>query len=124
MHLAECLYATAFMTYLVGVALCYYDRASPRSVAVMTAGILIDFGTTAAMILGVDSLRMGIEGRNWALDVGTVLGFTVWLSFLATLVIWLTGRRRAFLVMALPIELVWFLCYISFLFGVHVYPLS
>ncbi len=123
MQLAECFYATAFMTYLVGVALCYYDQASPRSVAVMSAGILIDLGTTVAMILGVDALRMGVEGCNWALNVGTVLGFTVWLSFLLALILWFTGRRRAFLLMALPIELVWFLCYISFLFGVHVYPL-
>lgn len=124
MQLAECLYATAFMTFMIGVALCYSDRASTRSVLVMTAGILIDFSATAGLWLGIDALRLGVEGRNWAINVGSVLGFTVWLSFLATLAIWLTGRRRVFLVMALPIELIWFLCYISFLFGVHVYPLT
>ncbi|MCC5793938.1 MAG: hypothetical protein JJT85_04285, partial [Chromatiales bacterium] len=94
MQLAECLYATAFMTFMIGVALCYSDRASTRSVLVMTAGILIDFSATAGLWLGIDALRLGVEGRNWAINVGSVLGFTVWLSFLATLAIWLTGRRR------------------------------
>lgn len=125
MSLAELIYAFAFGTYMVGVALAFRDPEGTFPVRVMAAGITVDFLVTLLPQLGfLAPLAMNVEGTNLVITIGSVLGLLTWSMFIGAL---LVRRRRAwnsFLGIVLATQLVWFASYLSFLYGMHVYPLN
>lgn len=124
MSLAELVYAFALGTYMVGVALAFRDPQGRLPVLVMATGITVDFLVTLLPQLGLFApLAMNVEGSNLVITIGAILGVVTWSMFIAALVV---RRRKAwnvFLGIVLATQLVWFACYLSFLYGMHVYPL-
>lgn len=124
MSLAELVYAFAFGAYMVGAALAFRDPAARLPVLVMATGITVDLLVTVLPQLGLLApLAMNVEGSNTVIMIGAILGVVTWSMFVAALV---ARRRRAwnaFLGIVLATQLVWFSCYLSFLYGMHVYPL-
>ena len=123
MSLAELLYALAFATYMVGVAFCFRNPDGRAPVYIMAAGATTDFLVTLLPQLGFTPLEMGVEGRNLPIVLGAVFGFVTWLMFIAALVARRRRARGAFLGLVLATQLVWFVDYLLFLYGMHVYPL-
>lgn len=124
MSLAELVYAFAFGTYMVGVALAFRDPQGRFPVQVMATGITVDFLVTVLPQLGfLAPLAMQVDGSNTVIMIGSILGFVTWSMFIAALVARWRKAWSAFLGIVLATQLVWFSCYLSFLYGMHVYPL-
>lgn len=125
MSLGELVYAFAFGTYMVGVAFAFRNPQGSFALRVMATGITVDFLVTVLPQLGLlSALAMNVEGSNTVILIGSILGFLTWSMFIAALV---ARRRKAwkiYLGLILGTQLVWFSCYLSFLYGMHVYPLS
>ncbi len=124
MSLTEFIYYVAFSTYMVGAAWSLRSDGDGRAVALFTTGALLDFGVTGLAMFGPDVFDMGATGRNFAIDLGALLGVVVWLLVVGTLLAWRFGRRPLFHVLTVATQLVWFTDYLAFLFGLHVYPMT
>jgi hypothetical protein len=124
MSLAELVYAFAFGTYMVGVALAFRDPQGRFPVMVMSTGITVDFLVTLLPQLGLFApLAMNVRGSNTVILIGVILGVVTWSMYIAALVMRRRKAWNAFLGVILATQLVWFSCYLSFLYGMHVYPL-
>ena len=122
MYLAEWFYSFALATYMVGLAFAFRLPAARWPLGIMAAGTLADFLITMLPRLGVEALAMHAEGRNTALILGSILGFATWTMFVGVVVAHRRGRLNLYLGLALATELVWFTCYLSFLYGLHAIP--
>ncbi len=123
MSLSELIYYLAFSTYMVGAAWSLRSDGDIRAVILFTIGGAMDAGVTLLAMFGPEVFDMGATGRNFALDMGVVLGVAVWLLVIATLLTRFFGRRSIFHVLTVATQLVWFTDYLAFLFGLHVYPM-
>lgn len=124
MTLSEFLYGIAFCTYMVGVAWALRTGGARPAVALLALGGLMDFGLTMLVSWGPEVFSFGITGRNTAIMIGSALGFATWLLVLAAVIAWWRGRNTAFYVLAVVGQIVWFVDYLAFLYGIHVYPLA
>ena len=126
MSLAELLYGTAFILFMLGTA-GVNRRQSPSDhnpgLALAFAGLLLDFTVTAAPWLGCPALKMHVEGSNSVLVFAVIGGVTVWASGFILLAL----RNRIALTTLqnglVAIQVLWFVDYIAFAYGMHVYPL-
>lgn len=123
MSLAEFIYYIAFTVYMIGAAWSLRSDGDGRAVALFTFGAVLDFGITGLAMFGPEVFDMGATGRNFAIDLGAALGVVVWLLVVATLLTWRFGSRPVFHVLTVVTQLVWFVDYLAFLFGLHVYPM-
>ena len=123
MSLSEFIYYLAFTFYMAGAAWSLRSDGDIRAVALFTFGAVLDFGITGLAMFGPEIFDMGATGRNFAIDMGAFLGVVVWLLVIATLITWRFGRRPVFHVLTVVTQLVWFVDYLAFLFGLHVYPM-
>lgn len=124
MSLSEFLYGVAFATYMVGVAWSLRTDGRPAAVALLAAGAAMDFGLTGLVSFGPEVFSFGITGSNTAIQVGAALGVVVWLMVTGAVVAWWRQRRGQFHVLAVVGQLVWFVDYLAFLYGIHAYPLT
>ncbi|ARM30804.1 hypothetical protein [Prosthecochloris sp. HL-130-GSB] len=124
MSLAEFLYFLAFITYIIGA--CWSLRSDGRKAAVIVliVGVISDVLVTALAMFGPEAFDMGATGRNFAIDLGAVLGAVVWTLALSTLAAWYMQRKPLFHVLTVATLLVWFVAYLAFLYGLHVYPMT
>ncbi|ACF46005.1 hypothetical protein Paes_0962 [Prosthecochloris aestuarii DSM 271] len=124
MSLAEFLYFLAFTTYIIGA--CWSLRSDGRKAAVIVliVGVISDVLVTALAMFGPEAFDMGATGRNFAIDLGAVLGAVVWTLALCMLVAWYMQRKPLFHVLTVATLLVWFVAYLAFLYGLHVYPMT
>jgi len=124
MSLAEFLYFLAFTTYIIGA--CWSLRSDGRKAAVIVliVGVISDVLVTALALFGPEAFDMGATGRNFAIDLGAVLGGVVWTLALCTLVVWYKERKPLFHILTVATLLVWFVAYLAFLYGLHVYPMT
>jgi len=124
MSLTEFIYYVAFSIYMIGAAWSLRSDGDGRAVALLTGGALLDFSVTGLAMFGPEIFDMGATGRNFAINLGAILGGVVWLLVIATLAAWRYGRRPVFHVLTVVTQLVWFVDYLAFLFGLHVYPMN
>jgi len=124
MSFAEFLYFLAFTTYIIGA--CWSLRSDGRKAAVIVliVGVISDVLVTALALFGPEAFDMGATGRNFAIDLGAVLGGVVWTLALCTLAAWYKERKPLFHVLTVATLLVWFVAYLAFLYGLHVYPMT
>jgi len=120
--LPELLYAIAFATFMVGALFAFRDDKNPKAVAVMGVAVLADFLITVLPSLGVDSLSMNFPGTNAVIIAGSITGLLTWTLFVVAAVAWWRSKNTLFLGLVCATQLVWFTCYLSFLYGMHVYP--
>ena len=124
MSLPEFFYAIAFSTYMVGALFTFRNHSDVSGIFVMTAAVIADFLITVAPVLGIESLAMQFEGANKAVVAGSILGFSTWTIFGVAMWAWFKRCTALFLSLVLVTQLVWFACYLSFVYGMHVYPAS
>lgn len=124
MSLSEVLYGIAFATYMVGVAWALRSGGARASVALLAAGAAMDFGLTGLVSFGPEVFSFGITGSNTAIRIGAALGVVVWLTVTGSVIAWWRGRFQLFCVLAVAGQLVWFIDYLAFLYGIHAYPLA
>ncbi|NTV46579.1 MAG: hypothetical protein HGB11_08705 [Chlorobiales bacterium] len=124
MALAEILYSIAFSLFLIGAAKSFRENGSQRSVTIMSVAVLIDFLTAMLPLAGVEFLKMHIQGSNLAIAIGVILGFVVWMLFLLALLIKHKGKLQLYHSMITLIEILWFIDFISFLYGTYKFSLT
>lgn len=121
--LAEWIYACALGAFLFAVPLTFRDPRATWPVAVLTGAILVDFLVTVLPLMGVESLSFNATGSNLSLVLGSVTGLLTWLLFAAAMLARRRERMRQYLGLVLATQITWFVCYLSFLFGLHVVPM-
>jgi len=84
----------------------------------------MDFGLTGLVMFGPELFSFGIAGTNFAIQLGAILGVAVWCLVTAALIVRWRGPRSLFHVLVMLGQLVWFIDYLAFLYGIHTYPLS
>jgi hypothetical protein len=124
MSLSEVLYGVAFATYMIGVAWALRTGGARPAVILLAAGAAMDFGLTGLVSFGPEIFSFGITGSNTAIQIGAILGVVVWLTVTGAVVAWWRGRKQLFYVLAVVGQLVWFVDYLAFLYGIHAYPLA
>lgn len=124
MSLSEVLYGVAFITYMVGAAWSLRSNGGGAAVAVLAVGAAMDFGLTGLVMWGPEIFSFGIEGSNLAIQLGAILGVAVWSLVVAALIARWRGRLAAFHALVVVGQLVWFVDYLAFLYGIHAYPLA
>lgn len=122
--LSEVLYGIAFSLYMVGAGWSFRTDGRPLAVGLLALGAAMDFGLTGLVSFGPEIFSFGITGTNLAIQLGAILGVAVWLLVAAALVVRWRGPRPAFHVLVMLGQLVWFVDYLAFLYGIHTYPLS
>lgn len=124
MSLSELLYGIAFATYMVGVAWALRTNGARPAVLLLSLGAAMDFGLTGLVSFGPEMFSFGITGSNTAIQIGAILGVAVWSTVTGAVIAWWRGRKQLFYVLAVVGQLVWFVDYLAFLYGIHAYPLS
>lgn len=124
MTLSEVLYGIAFCTYMVGVAWALRTGGARPAVALLATGAAMDFGLTGLVSFGPEIFSFGITGSNAAIGIGVALGVVVWLTVAGAVLAWWRGRMRLFYLLAVAGQLVWFVDYLAFLYGIHAYRLA
>ena len=124
MSLSELLYGIAFCTYMVGAGWSFRSNGRPAAVAILALGALMDFSVTGLVMFGPEMFSFGITGSNFAIELGAILGVVVWLLVMAGIIAWWRERRPLFHVLVMAGQIVWFIDYLAFLYGIHTYPLT
>jgi hypothetical protein len=124
MSLSEFLYGVAFVTYMIGVAWALRTGGARPAVILLALGAAMDFGLTGLVSFGPEVFSFGITGSNTAIQIGALLGVVVWLTVTGAVIAWWRGRKQLFYVLAVAGQIVWFVDYLAFLYGIHAYPLA
>jgi hypothetical protein len=122
MSLPEFLYAIAFASYMIGALFAFRNEANSTAVMIMSVAVAADFLITILPALGVESLSMNFEGSNPVVVAGSVMGLLTWSLFVAAALAWWRNKTTLFLGLVIATQLAWFTCYLSFVYGMHVYP--
>jgi len=123
MTLNEILYIIAYSLFLAGASVSFRQNGSRLSIGIMTAGVVLDFLVSMLPLMGVKALSMHVGGTNAAIIFGIALGFVVWLLYGAALVLRAQAKRAAYHCMVCTVEVLWFIDFISFLYGLYKFPL-
>ena len=123
MSFAEWIYTFALGAFLIGVPLTFRDPTWKLPVIVMSIATGTDFLVTVLPQVGAEALAMRATGSNMALVLGAVTGLATWLLFVAALGARWRGRQSTYLGLVLATQMVWFTCYLLFLYGLHVVPM-
>jgi hypothetical protein len=123
MTLSETLYIIAYCLFTAGAAKSYRDNGSSRAVLIMSCGVLLDFLVSMLPLAGVSALKMNLAGTNGVIVFAIIVGFIVWLLFLAALWLRRAGRMAAYHSFITVTQLAWFIDFIAFLYGIYKFPL-
>ncbi|NTU94291.1 MAG: hypothetical protein HGB29_10125 [Chlorobiaceae bacterium] len=123
MTLNELLYAFALCLYMGAAAFSFRFNGPFASRLVMAIAVLIDLLLSILPRAGVEALSMHLHGSNQVIVVGVFLGVLVWVLFLLTLLSYRFGRYRLYHSGVLLVELLWFIDFITFLYGMYTVPL-
>ena len=124
MTLNEILYIVAYTLFLIGASLSFRQNGSRVSVVIMTSGVALDFLVSMLPLAGVKALSMNVRGTNAVIIFAIVLGFIVWGLYGAALVIRAKERWRSYHGMIAAVEILWFIDFILFLYGLYKFPLT
>lgn len=124
MELSELLYAAAYCVFLAGAAKSFRDNGSRTSRRIMGCAVIVDFLVSMLPMMGADFLKMNLEGHNAAITLGIVLGFAVWILFVAALIARKKGSDNLYHTGITLVEITWFLDFIIFLYGIYKFPLT
>ena len=119
----QILYIIAYSIFLIGAARSFRTNGSRGAVLIMVGGVIVDFLASILPMLGVRALSSGTEGLNGVMMFAIILGFLVWLFFLIALFVWKQGRLPLFHLLVTAVEVVWFVDFVSFLYGMYRVPL-
>lgn len=109
---------------MLGAAWSLRSDGVPAAVGVLALGAAMDFVLTGLVMWGPDVFSFHITGSNFATQLGAMLGVAVWLLVAGALIARWRNRRAAFHRLVVLGQLVWFVDYLAFLYGIHAYPLS
>ena len=124
MSLNEGLYLIAYCTFLVGASKSFRDNGSSVSVCIMLCGIILDVAVSMLPLAGVQSLKMNADGSNTLIMAAVALGVFVWLLFIAALLLRRSGSLARYHALITAVEVLWFIDYLMFLYGVYTVPLQ
>lgn len=119
MSLAEACYAFALCLFLAGAAWSLRSDGDRRAIAVMGLAGFIDFVLTMAPRFGIEALRFHVTGTNLGLKLGSIGGMAVWILLVAIVILGWRRRRVPLHVLTGITQIVWFLDYIAFAYGLH-----
>jgi len=122
--LSEVLYGVAFCTYMLGAGWSFRSNGARAAVAVLALGAIMDFSLTGLVMWGPEIFSFGISGSNFAVELGAILGGVVWLLVTGSILAWWRERRPLFHGLVMAGQIVWFIDYLAFLYGIHAYPLT
>ncbi|ACF14149.1 hypothetical protein Ctha_1692 [Chloroherpeton thalassium ATCC 35110] len=120
----ELITAIAYVIFLIGASISFLTQGGKLAIWLLTLGVLLDFLTVALPSLGVSWLKMQLAGTNSTILAGIFLGILVWLLFAAALVFRKIEKIVAFHFLVILIEVVWFVDFLLFLYGIYKFPLS
>ncbi|MCX8043488.1 MAG: hypothetical protein N3B18_05105 [Desulfobacterota bacterium] len=124
MSLNEIVYIIAYSFFLAGASLSFRQNGSTLSIIIMTIGVALDVLVSLLPLAGVKALSMNVGGTNAVIMFGIALGFVVWLLYGVALVLRAKTRWRAYHIMIGTVEVLWFIDFISFLYGLYKFPLT
>jgi nitric oxide reductase large subunit len=122
-ELSQILFITAYCIFMAGAAKSFRDNGSTISVWIMSGGVMLDFLMSMLPVLGVKALSSNLKGTNGVIIFALVLGFLVWLTYVAALIVRKRGNKPLFHVLIAVTEISWFIDFISFLYGMYKFPL-
>ncbi len=123
MSLNEILYIVAYSVFLAGASVSFRQNGSRLSVGIMTAGVVLDVLVSILPLMGVKALSMNVGGTNAAIVFGIALGFVVWLLYGVALVLRAMHKMERYHTVIAVVEILWFIDFISFLYGIYKFPL-
>lgn len=122
MNATMMLYTAAYCLFLYGAARAFQTCGSAGSVRLMSVAIAMDMSASGLPQLGFPFLpRFAVE-LNRVLIAAIVLGAVVWLLFAGALLVRRTGRGNLFQNMIVVIEIIWFVDFMLFLYGMYAVP--
>ncbi len=121
MAVNEALYMVAYCVFLAGAAKSFRENASTASLRIMTAAIVLDIAVSMLPMAGISFLKSDVTVFNAAIIAGIILGFIVWIFFGAAVVMRKRGRIELFQRLILLVEILWFIDFIIFLYGVYAF---
>ena len=122
MNLPEILWTIAYSLFLAGAAWSYRSDGSWGAIRLMGAGALLDASVAFLPALGVDALSYHMTRTNGVVIGSTLLGLVAYACFLAGVWMRWKGRRRGFHFAVATTQVVWFLSFIGFLYGLYIIP--
>ncbi len=124
MTINEILYTIAYCTFILGASKSFRENGSIRSVIIMICGISLDFLVSMLPLAGVGFLKMELEGTNNVITFAIILGFFVWILFVSALIIRKKRKWSIYHRLITAVQIVWFLDFILFLWGIYKFPLT
>ncbi len=116
-------YIIAYCIFLIGASISFQKNAPRSSLIVMATGVAIDFLVSVLPLMKLKSMAIDIPS-NLAIVSGIFLGIFVWLLFLAAVFVWTIKKFPLYHFLITAIEIIWFLDFILFLYGIYKVPLS
>jgi hypothetical protein len=123
MTLSETLYSVAYCIFIVGAARSYRDTGSRLPVLIMSCAVALDFLVSMLPMMGVTALKMNLPGTNGVIVFAILLGFVVWLLFIAALLMRRAGRLDAYHGIITVTQIAWLIDFNAFLYGIYKFPL-
>jgi len=124
MSVNEIVYIFAYCCFLAGAAKSFRENGSTTSVWIMSVGVLLDFLVSMLPMAGVKALKMNLQGTNPAIIFGIVFGFVVWVLYVIALVLRKKNKMALYHKIITITEIVWFIDFIAFLYGMYKFPLK
>ena len=109
---------------MLGAGWSFRSNGARAAVAVLALGAIMDFSLTGLVMWGPEIFSFGISGSNFAVELGAILGGVVWLLVTGSILAWWRERRPLFHGLVMAGQIVWFIDYLAFLYGIHAYPLT
>lgn len=116
------LYTVAYCLFLYGAARSFQTGGSAGAVRLMCGAIVLDISASSLPQLGLPFLpRFAVE-LNRVLIAAIVLGGIVWLLFAGALLVRRAGHANVFQNVIITIEILWFVDFMLFLYGMYAVP--
>lgn len=122
MNLAEILWTIAYCAFIAGAAWSYRSDGASGAVMLMGAGATLDASVAFLPMLGVDALSYHLTRTNGVILASMGAGLLVYALFLGGLWWRRQGNRRAFHFAVATAQVIWFLSFIGFLYGLYIIP--
>jgi hypothetical protein len=122
MILPEILWTIAYGIFVAGAAWSYRSDGSWGAIGCMGVGVLLDASVSFLPALGVDALSYHMTRSNAVVLASIALGLVAYAFFLGGVWLRWRGRRKAFHFAVATTQVVWFLSFIGFLYGLYIIP--
>lgn len=123
MSLSELLSTFALCLFMGAAAFSFRYNGPLASRVTMSLAVLVDLLVSLLPRAGLEALSLHLHGSNQVIVAGVFLGLLVWVLFALTLLLFRFGRYRLYHAGVLLVELLWFVDFIIFLYGMYAVPL-